>query len=218
MILYAITDRKLAPGGDLLLQASGLIRGGIDWLQIREKDLCDRTLFAAVKVLAPEARRFGCRLLLNGRPDLAIACGAAGVHLPSRGLSTTRVRKHFPPPFWIVRSCHSETEVLEAAGEGADAVSLGPLFETPSKVAFGPAMGLAPFSEVCRRSPLPVVALGGITPADLATVAETGAAGVAAIRMFCTLANPVRDLAPLREAARVETGVGDRGQGAGDKR
>ncbi len=208
MILYAISDRTLAPGGDLLLQASGLIRGGIDWLQIREKDLDDRTLFAAVKMLAPEARRFGCRLLLNGRPDLAVAAGAAGVHLPSHGLSTARVRKEFPRPFWIVRSCHAEAEVLEAAIEGADAVTLGPLFETPSKSAFGPAMGLAAFSEICRRSPVPVLALGGIQSEDLAAVAAAGAAGAAAIRMFCTLTQPLRHIAPLKEATRTPPAAG----------
>lgn len=202
MIFYAITNRTLAPGGDLLLQASGLIRGGIDWLQVREKDLADRTLYAVLKMLVPEARRFGCRLILNGRPDLATAGGAAGVHLPSRGLPTWRVRRQFPPPFWIVRSCHSEADVLEASREGADAVTLGPLFETPSKFAFGPAMGLAPFSEICRRSPIPVLALGGVKSADLAAMGETGAAGVAAIRMFCESAHPIRDLAALREASR----------------
>lgn len=191
MILYAITNRKLARGGDLLLQASGLIRGGMDWLQIREKDLDDLTLFAAVKMLAPEAQRFGCRLLLNGRADLAVAGGATGVHLPSRGLPTARVRKEFPRPFWIVRSCHTEVEVLEAAREGADAVTLGPLFETPSKSGYGPAMGLAAFSEICRRSPLPVVALGGIKSEDLPAVASAGAAGAAAIRMFCTRTQPL---------------------------
>lgn len=202
MIYYAITDRALAPEGDVLLQASGLIRGGIDWLQIREKDLADRTLFSLLKMLAPEARRFGCRLLLNGRPDLAAEAGASGVHLPSNGLPTSRVRTGFPRPFVIVRSCHSEAEMLEAAREGADAVTLGPLFETPSKAALGPPMGVAAFSQICHRAPLPVLALGGIKSTDLAAVAGTGAAGVAAIRMFCALRNPIRDLAALRDATR----------------
>jgi len=204
MIYYAITDRTLAPGGDLLLQASGLIRGGIDWLQIREKDLADRTLFCLLKMLAPEARRFGCRMILNGRPDLAAEAGASGVHLPSTGLPTSRVRASFPSPFMIVRSCHSEGEVVEAAREGADAVTLGPLFETPSKSGLGPPMGPAAFTAVCTRSALPVIALGGISGANLREVARTGAAGVAAIRMFCGLRNPVRDLAGLRDATRAQ--------------
>ena len=200
MIYYAITDRTLAPEGDLLLQASGLIRGGIDWLQIREKDLADRTLFCLLKMLVPEARRFGCRMLLNGRPDLAAEAGASGVHLPSTGLPTSRVRALFPSPFMIVRSCHGEKEVVEAARGGADAVTLGPLFETPSKAGLGPSMGLQTFTAICSRSPVPVIALGGIGVANLREVAATGAAGLAAIRMFCALRNPIRDLAGLRDA------------------
>lgn len=204
MIYYAITDRTLAPGGDALLQASGLIRGGIDWLQIREKDLPDRTLFGLLKMLVPEARRFGCRLLLNGRPDLAAEAGASGVHLPSAGLPTSRVRALFPSPFMIVRSCHSEGEVVEAAREGADAVTLGPLFETPSKSGLGPPMGLDALTAICTRSPVPVIALGGIGASNLREVARTGAAGLAAIRMFCTLPNPIHDLAALRDATRAQ--------------
>jgi thiamine-phosphate pyrophosphorylase len=199
MIYYAITDRTLAPGGDALLQASGLIRGGIDWLQIREKDLADRTLFSLLKMLAPEARRFGCRLLLNGRPELAAEAGASGVHLPSAGLPTSRVRALFPRPFMIVRSCHSEDEVVEAAGGGADSVTLGPLFDTPSKAGLGPPMGVEAFRTICTRSPIPVIALGGITTSNLGEIAQTGAAGLAAIRMFCSLRNPIRDLAALRK-------------------
>jgi thiamine-phosphate pyrophosphorylase len=202
MIFYAITDRALAPRGDLLLQASGLIRGGTDWLQIREKDLADRTLFCLLKMLVPEARRFGCRLLLNGRPDLAFEAGVSGVHLPSTGLPTSGVRACFPRPFMIVRSCHAEQEVLAAARDGADAVTLGPLFETPSKSGMGSHMGLEALSAICGRSRIPVFALGGIGAADLPRVARTGVAGVAAIRMFCALGNPIRDLAGLRDATR----------------
>ena len=90
---------------------------------------------------------------------------------------------------------------MEAAREGADAVTLGPLFETPSKAVFGPPMGIAAFSRICHRSPLPVIALGGISAADLPEVARTGAAGLGAIRMFCALRNPIRDLAALRDVS-----------------
>ncbi len=153
MITYAITDRSLAPAGDLILQASGLIRAGIGWIQIREKDLSDRTLYAALRMLVPEARRFGARLLVNGRPDLAAAAGASGVHLPSDGLPTERVRRMFPAPFLVLRSCHSESEVLDAAAAGADAVTLGPVFETPSKAAYRLPHGAGAFRPHLQELP-----------------------------------------------------------------
>jgi thiamine-phosphate pyrophosphorylase len=201
MLLYAITDRSIAPSGDLLLQASSLIRAGVDWLQIREKDLADGVLFAALKMLVPESRRFGVPLLLNGRPDLAAAAGAAGVHLPSDGLPVSRVREEFPSPFMIVRSCHRVEEILEAAAQGADAVTLGPVFPTPSKAAFGEPMGLEAFAAACARSPVPVFALGGVDPSSLAALAAAGASGAAAIRLFCTMTHPLEDVPALRNLA-----------------
>jgi thiamine-phosphate pyrophosphorylase len=205
MLLYAITDRSLAPSGDLLLQASSLIRAGVDWLQIREKDLPDRVLVAALKMLVPEARRFGVTLLVNGRLDLAAAAGAAGVHLPSDGLPVHRVRREFPRPFVIVRSCHRAEEVLKAAEGGADAVTLGPVFPTPSKAAWGPPMGLEAFASACDRSPVPVFALGGVDASRLGALAGAGAAGAAAIRLFCAMRRPLEELSALRNLAASPT-------------
>ena len=198
MILYAISDRRLAPRGDLLLQASGLIRAGIDWLQIREKDLPDRTLFQVLKALVPEARRFGAVLLVNGRPDLAAAAGASGVHLPSSGLPTAEVRRAFPPPFVIVRSCHGEEDLARAEEEGADAAVFGPVYATPSKAPFGPPLGVDRLREACAAVRMPVLALGGISRERLGEARDAGAAGVAAIRLFCSMGNPISELPALR--------------------
>jgi thiamine-phosphate pyrophosphorylase len=198
MIWYAITDRSLAPDRDLVLQASSLMRAGVDWLQVREKDLPDKTLLAALKILVPEARRFATTLLINGRPDLAVSAGASGVHLPSDGLPTAWVRRHFPPPFFIVRSCHTGAEVSRAAEGGADAVTLGPVFSTPSKAPFGPPLGLEAFREICSRSPLPALGLGGIDASGIAPVMAARASGVAAIRLFCTMKNPLDEFPALK--------------------
>jgi thiamine-phosphate pyrophosphorylase len=198
MILYAISDRSLAPGKDLIHQASSLIRAGVDWLQIREKDLPDRTLFLVLKALVPEARRFGTVLLVNGRPDLAAASGASGVHLPSLGLPTAEVRRAFPPPFTIVRSCHCEEDLARAEAEGADAAVFGPVYPTPSKTPFGPPLGVDRLREACSFVRMPVLALGGITRERLGEVGDAGAAGIAAIRLFCAMANPISELPALR--------------------
>jgi thiamine-phosphate pyrophosphorylase len=200
MILYAISDRSLAPGKDLIHQASSLIRAGVDWIQIREKELSDWTLFQVLKALVPEARRFGTVLLVNGRPDLAAAAGASGVHLPSSGLPTTEVRRAFPPPFTIVRSCHCEADLVRAEAEGADAAVFGPVYPTPSKASFGPPLGVDRLREACSTVRMPVLALGGITRERLGEARDAGAAGVAAIRLFCSMGNPIAEVPALREA------------------
>lgn len=200
MIFYAVSDRRLAPAGDLLQQASALLRGGVDWLQIREKDLPDRALFGVLRMLVPEARRFGALLLVNGRPDLAAAAGAGGVHLPSDGLPTREVRLAFPRPFFIVRSCHSAPEVQRAQAEGADAAVLGPVYDTPSKAAMGTPLGLEALASACRLVSLPVLAIGGIDGGRLRDVAAAGAAGVAAIRLFFGMRAPVLQVPELRAA------------------
>lgn len=197
MILYAITDRTLEADGDLFRQASRLLRLGVDWLQIREKDLPDKSLYLAVRALVPEARRFGVKLLVNGRPDIAASAGADGVHLPSDGLPVEAVRREFPAPFLVVRSCHSREEAYRASSEGADALTLGPVYETPSKAAFGPPMGVERLADACTACACPVLGLGGIGRGQVKEVLKCGAAGVAAIRLFTGLPSPLpegRDL------------------------
>ena len=199
MLLYAITDRRLHPAGDLIAQASSIIRGGVDWIQVREKDLPDGALLGALRILGQEARRMGVRLLVNGRPDLALLSGAYGVHLPSSGLPVADVRSAFPAPFMVVRSCHSLADAVRAEQDGADAVVLGPVFETPSKAPYGPPVGPAPLQEACGRLDIPVLAIGGVDEGNAADVRGTGAAGFAAIRLFCSMTNPLLEIPALRE-------------------
>lgn len=193
MILYAITDRRLEPDNDLFLQASRLLRTGIDWLQIREKDLEDSILLGVLTALVPEARRFGVKLLINGRPDIAAMAGANGVQLPSNGLPTSAVRRAFPSPFLIVRSCHSRAESVQAAEEGADAVTLGPVYSTPSKAGIGEPLGVERLAEACAACACPALGLGGIGPTQVREVLKCGAAGVAGIRLFTSLPSPLPD-------------------------
>lgn len=199
MILYAISDRRLAQAGEGILgQASRLVRAGVDWIQIREKDLPDRALLGVLAALRFESIRFETPLIVNGRPDLALAAGAAGVHLPASGLPTAEVRRLCPPPMRVLRSCHSAEEVRRAAGEGADAVTLGPVFDTPSKRQYGPPVGLGSLEEACRAVSIPVLAVGGVGIPQIPKVLAAGAAGLAAIRLFCEAENPASTVAGIR--------------------
>ena len=146
---------------------------------LREKQLDDRVLFS----LACSARDiFPGLLLLSGRPDIAAAARADGVHLPATGLPAAAVRTRFPS-LLVGVSTHTTGEVEQAAEQGAHYVTFGPVFATPSKQSFGPAQGLERLASACTCG-IPVLAIGGIDEASLPLVRGSGAYGAAGIRCF----------------------------------
>lgn len=207
MKLCYVTDRKALPGSAeeqiraLVQRIESVGRAGVDWIQIREKDLSGRELAA----LASEAMRRvprSCHVLVNDRLDIAIAVGAGGVHLGEHSLTAEDAKrlvseKHFAAGFLVGVSAHS----LEAAGAaekaGADYVIFGPVFATPSKAAFGPPQGVELLQSVCSNVSVPVIAIGGITTQNAEQCVQAGAAGIASIRLFqdaADIANTVRAL------------------------
>lgn len=183
MILYAVTDRR-GLGVGVLEHVEALLAAGVDWLQIREKDLTARELFD----LACAARRLPnpkhARILINERADIARAAGLDGVHLPSGALPPRLVREVLGPEAWIGVSAHAAEEVERAQTEGADFCVFGPVFETPSKRKHGPPQGLDRLEEACRAVSIPVLALGGVTLEKTAACRRSGAVGVAGISLF----------------------------------
>ena len=183
MLLSYITDR-LACGGDLLPLTGRALRAGVDFVQIREKDLSARELYELCAKILQLPNPHQTRILVNGRADVALAAGAHGVHLPAGSFSPARVRAIAPQPFVIGVSCHSREEVVQAEAEGADYVVFGPVFATPSKQIYGPAQGLERLREVCEAVALPVLALGGVKIDNALSCLEAGAAGIAGISLF----------------------------------
>ena len=194
MLLYYISDRTQFPGDEvrrreqLLEKIAETARAGIDFVQLREKDLPARELEslvrqAAGKVRFPAARS---RLLINSRVDVALAGGAEGVHLRSGDISSADVRDIWhlakgPGEPIIAVSCHGRDEVLAAAKAGADYAVFGPVFEKPG--AAGQIQGLELLAAACRLG-IPVLALGGVTVENAAGCIRAGAHGVAGIRLF----------------------------------
>lgn len=183
--LLAVTDRRFLPGEDLRPWIQALGKAGVDGVQIREKDLPDREVYE-LAVWARGELPGPVRLLINGRADLALASGADGVHLPSDGVPVPPLRRRFGPDFLVGRSTHHPDEVGRAREEGADYVTFGPVYPTPSKERYGSPQGLENLRRAVAMG-LPVFALGGVTLERLDEVAAAGAAGVAAIRMFLHL-------------------------------
>jgi thiamine-phosphate pyrophosphorylase len=205
-LLCYVTDRNaLAERADLDKQIARAIAAGIDWIQIREKDLPTRELLAvtraAVKASAA-AKVARARIIVNDRLDIALAAGADGVHLRETSAPVAEVsawrreaasRNASMREFMIGASCHSLENARAAERDGADYVIFGPVFSTPSKEKFGAPQGINLLAEVSGVVKIPVLAVGGITEENARECFAAGAAGIAAIRMF----SEARDLAAL---------------------
>jgi len=183
-VWYYITDRRQLPSVSLLGQIRACARAGVDFIQIREKDLPDRTLFDLACRAVSAARGTRCRILVNVRADIALAAGAAGVHLPASGLRPSDIRPWVPGGFVIGSSVHSLREARRACAQGADYLLLGHVFATGSKEGLGPPLGLACLRRVSSGVPAPVLALGGMRPGTIDSVLASGARGVAGITLF----------------------------------
>jgi thiamine-phosphate pyrophosphorylase len=198
-LLYYITDRSQFRGGEpdrrraLLGKIGEAARGGVDYIQLREKDLSGREL----EILAREAvgivrQSFSStRLLINSRVDVALAAGADGVHLRAGDVTPGEVAgmlRALTPPlqtagrFIISASCHSDEDVTCAESEAVDFAVFAPVFGKSGARPAAPA-GLAGLRQACQAK-IPILALGGVTIENAASCLDAGAAGVAGIRLF----------------------------------
>ncbi len=226
MLLYYITDRTQFPGDEaarcraLLAKITEATRAGVDYIQLREKDLSTRELerlareaVRIIRELRTANRELRTHLLINSRADVALAVGADGVHLRSDDIAPSdvqhiwsQVSAHNPKPEArspvIAVSCHSRADVLRAKSEGADFAVFAPVFEKKAQPDAKPA-GLQALREACAVK-IPVLALGGVTLENAGPCLQAGAAGVAAIRLFQE--NRIDDIIRvLKEVPRAQT-------------
>ncbi|HEV2350040.1 MAG TPA: thiamine phosphate synthase [Terriglobia bacterium] len=182
--LCYITDRRALSPRPLLPRILGGVRAGVDMVQVREKDLPTRELVALVKGAVTGAGGTATKIIVNDRLDVALALGSAGVHLGTQSMPPEVVRGIVRPDFLVGVSCHSLEDALRAEASGANYVLLGPIFSTPSKMAYGPPLGLSTLQETTARVKIPVFALGGITVERARICLEAGARGLAGISIF----------------------------------
>ena len=160
-------------------------RAGADLVQIREPRLDDRALLDLVRQAIQAASGTRTRVLVNDREDIALAGGAAGVHLRENSMAASRVRAIVPDDFLVGRSVHSLAAAREAEADGGcDYLIFGTVFPSPSKPEGHGVAGVGALADICRAVRLPVLAIGGIIEARVADVARAGAAGIAAINLF----------------------------------
>jgi thiamine-phosphate pyrophosphorylase len=193
--LVAITD-DLRDGRDgLVARAEAAARGGATMIQLRLKDADARTM---VEVARAMVSALSVPVIVNDRVDVALAAGAAGVHLGADDLPVQAARGIAPPDFIIGASVGCDAEV--ALARGADYVGIGPVYETASKSDAGSAIGVAEFARLASACALPTVAIGGISADNAAPVMEAGASGVAVIRAVFSAPDPEQAARTLRTA------------------
>lgn len=197
--LCYITDRRALPPEALLPRILEVMRAGVDMVQIREKDLPTQELAALVKGALDGARGNKTQVIVNDRLDVALALGASGVHLATTSMPPEAVRACVPADFVVGVSCHSLGDALRAEAGGANYVLLGPIFVTPSKLGYGPPLGLSVLQETASRVRIPVFALGGVNLERARACVEAGAQGLAGISIFQDCDSPGERLRALRE-------------------
>jgi thiamine-phosphate pyrophosphorylase len=216
---------SVAESSRLVEKIASIAVAGVDWVQIREKDLAARQLAALTREVIARTRVVGsncaARIIVNDRVDVAVTEKAGGVHLGETSLPVSDVAKwvkrsasvvvvsddgvasQFPAAahedFLIGTSCHSLESARAAVRDGADYVFFGPVFATPSKAKFGEPQGAKKLAAVCSAVSVPVLAIGGITLENAGECIAAGAVGIAAIRLFQDAAEPERVISALKQ-------------------
>ena len=178
--LYLITDRKVTkmPLPDAVRLA---LKGGVRAIQVREKDLPVRELLAIAQELRRITRESNAKLFINDRVDVAVVVEADGVQLGYQSMPPEAVRKIVGEKMLIGVSTHSLAEAVNAEEDGADFITLGPIFVTPSKLQYGEPLGVEAIRIIKKHLRIPVFGLGGIRNTNIAQVMQADADGIAMI-------------------------------------
>jgi radical SAM protein (TIGR01212 family) len=190
--LYLITDRTQTAGRPLQDVVRAALAGGVRAVQLREKDLADDEYVELARMLRGVTQEFGARFFINSRVDVALAVGADGVHLGAASAAVAEVRRRCGRNMVIGYSCHGLDEAREAVRDGADFITFGPVFATPSKAVYGEPLGCEALKRAVEALPIPVFALGGVKHGNLPAVREAGCSRVALISAVSAASDPGR--------------------------
>lgn len=209
--LYLVTDQALMRGRSLTDVVGAAVQGGVTCVQLREKNLASREFLAQALLLKKLLAKHHVPLVINDRIDIALACGADGVHLGQSDLSVAAARKLLPPEVFIGWSVESIDDVRQSTSLPLDYLGVSPIFATPTKVDTKNIWGLAGLAKIRTLTDLPLVAIGGIHDGNAREVMRAGADGFAVVSALCAAADPLAAASRLRSLcddaiqARVET-------------
>lgn len=201
MLLYAVTDRAWTGPMTLLQQAEAALQGGVTCLQLREKHLEDDAFLAEAREMAALCRRYRVPFIVNDRVDIALACGADGVHVGQDDMEVSAVRRMAGDKLMVGVSAHTVEEAVRAARGGADYLGLGAVFSTSTKADAG-AMSRDTLKAICQAVDLPKVAIGGISAKNILELSGSGVDGVAVVSAIFGAPDPRRAAQDLAELSR----------------
>lgn len=197
-----ITDKQAVNGQALLEKVEEALKGGVRAVQMREKDLSAKEQLSLALRLRELTARYGAKLIINDRADIAMLAGADGVHLGQSSFSAKEARGLLGPDRVIGVSTHNIIEAEKAEKDGADFITFGPVYFTTSKAAYGLPVGLGLLKEVSSRVKVPVFALGGIKKENVKEVLGAGAFGIATISAILASVEATQSAKGLIEAVK----------------
>ena len=200
MLLYAVTDRAWTGRQTLYQQVEAALRGGATCIQLREKELDEEAFLSEAVEISALCRRYGVPFFVNDNVEIAVACGADGVHVGQEDMAASNVRRRVGGRMMIGVSVHSVEEALEAVNSGADCLGVGAMFATATK-ADAPVLPLEALRDICRAVPVPVVAIGGIGKENMMRLAGSGVAGVALVSAIFAAEDIEKECRELRVRA-----------------
>lgn len=193
--LYLIAGRCETQGRNLEYVVEEALRGGVRAVQLRDKSLTSKELYETAYELRRLTARYGAKLIINDRVDVALAVEADGVHIGVSSLPIYKVRRLLGEKKLIGVSCHNQVQAITAQEMGADFITFGPVYYTPSKAPYGDPVGIAKLDQVTGMLQIPVFALGGVNRNNCHEVMACGVRGIALISGIISADDP-------REAAK----------------
>jgi thiamine-phosphate pyrophosphorylase len=202
--LHILTDTKFQRKFTHVELARLAIEGGADAIQLRDKELSTRELIEIAKAIKEICREHKVTFIVNDRVDVAFAVDADGVHLGQDDLPISVARRILKDKI-IGGSAGNEEELERCISEGADYIGFGPVFHTSTKADAGPQVGLDALRNIVKRSPIPVIAIGGIDDQNASQVLETGVHGIAVVSFVSRAKDPRQATERLRNLMPGET-------------
>jgi thiamine-phosphate pyrophosphorylase len=188
--LYLVTDQALCRGRQLVDVVEAAVQGGASCVQLREKELSTREFLDQALALKALLAPRGIPLVINDRIDVALACGAEGVHLGQSDMPAGEARRLLPPHVFIGWSVETPEDVVRSAQMPVDYLGVSPVFATPTKTDTKAPWGLDGLRRVREMTRLPLVAIGGIHAGNAAQVLAAGADGLAVVSALCSADDP----------------------------
>ena len=205
MLLYAVTDRAWVGKMTLMQQVEAALKNGATCIQLREKDLDEADFLAEARQMAALCRRYGVPFIVNDNVEIAVACGADGVHVGQSDMNASDVRRRIGDGMILGVSAHNVQEAVEAVQNGADYLGLGAVFATATKTD-ADTMSFETLKAICEAVDVPAVAIGGIHPGNVMRLAGSGVDGIAVVSAIFGAQDPGAATAELLTLSKKMTG------------